>query len=372
MRLECTKRLLDWLDMKPERSSADTDPLFTWTANLITVNRRKTLVAVNPSSRCMFVLYGLTAKSIRILPELIFDGIHAMLQSEHVRPKIIEQYLNDCGKTITFAPNSSRSAVANCNKACERVYLFSNLFAPGDMFQQRFLPWLNDELLPKETYSYAHDIMIAQLKEKYGKDVQSCHAAELEVSLDLHEPCKRTLIVPSNLNFYQLHRVLQDTFEWHDRHLHQFVLERGHHGLPAKIIAPTFEEQAPFGTPFFPTQLNSVETDLLTVFSTHKKLEYEYDFGDGWVHTIKLNRFIEDCPEAYPHCTQAISDAPMEDCGGPDGFAEVMAIMHDSEHPEHRAVCEWVSGIWWNPVDLELINRRIRNEHRICMPVYCE
>ncbi len=372
MRLECTKKLLDWLDINPDRSSSDTDPLFTWTANFITVNRRKTLVAVNPSSRCMFVLYGLTVKSVCILPELIFDGIRAMLQSEHVSPKIIEKYLNDCGKTITFAPNSSRSAVAYCNKACERVYLFSNLFAPGDMFQQRFLPWLNDELFQKANYHYAHDVMIAQLKEKYENDVQSCHAAELEISLDLHEPCNRTLIVPSNLNFYQLHRILQDTFEWHDRHLHQFVLERDHHGRPAKIITPISEEHATFGTPFFPTQLDSVETDLLTIFSTHKKVEYEYDFGDDWVHTIKLNRFIEDCPEAYPHCTQAIGDAPMEDCGGPDGFAEVMAIMHDPQHPEHRAVREWVSGIWWNPADLELINRRIRNEHRICMPVYCE
>ena len=41
MRLECTRKLLDYLGIKPEKKADDIDPIFTWTANLITVNRRK-------------------------------------------------------------------------------------------------------------------------------------------------------------------------------------------------------------------------------------------------------------------------------------------------------------------------------------------
>lgn len=372
MRLECTKKLLDWLDTKSEPSGADADPIFAWTANLITVNRRKMLVAVNVHSRCMFVLYGLTAKSIRILPELILSGIRAMLQSEHVKPEIIEKYLDDCGKTIEFVPNSSRSAIANCNKACERAHLFSDLFAPNDTFQQHLLPWLNNDLLPKEDYSYSHEVLIARLKEKYGEEVQSCHAAELEVELNLHTPCKRTLRVPDDLNFYQLHKVLQGVFEWHDCHLHQFVLARHSDGRPVKVIKLADAEREEFGELFQLSQLDSLSAKVCAVFATYKTIEYEYDFGDGWIHTIKLKRFMQDCSDVYPRCMEAIGDAPMEDCGGPDGFAEVMAIIQSPDHPEYRSACEWVRSTWWHPVDLAKINRRIRNEHRICMPVCYE
>ena len=240
------------------------------------------------------------------------------------------------------------------------------------MFQQRFLPWLNNDLLPKEDYRHTYEVLIARLKEKYGDAVQSCHAAELEVELNLHTPCKRTLTVPSNLNFYQLHRVLQKAFEWHDRHLHQFVTERDSYGRPVEVISLADTEQDEFDNFFHLNKTDSLETDVRTVFATCKTIEYEYDFGDDWVHTIRLKRFIEDCPYANPYCIEAIGDAPMEDCGGPGGFEAVMAIMKDSGHPEHRNVCEWIRGIWWHPVDLEKINLRIRDEHRICMPVYYE
>ena len=58
MELACTKKVLDYLGIKAEKVSADIDPLFGWTANLIMINRRKTLVAVHTASRAVFVLHG--------------------------------------------------------------------------------------------------------------------------------------------------------------------------------------------------------------------------------------------------------------------------------------------------------------------------
>lgn len=90
----------------------------------------------------------------------------------------------------------------------------------------------------------------------------------------------------------------------------------------------------------------------------------DYDFGDGWLHTIDLCRAIEDCTDPYPHCVMAVGDAPMEDCGGPDGFRQVMAVLKDTKHPEYRETYEWVRGTLWQPLDVERINRWIRNIHR--------
>ena len=45
MIIGCTKKLLDFLGIKPLKTAEEVDPLFSWTANLVTINRRKTLVA---------------------------------------------------------------------------------------------------------------------------------------------------------------------------------------------------------------------------------------------------------------------------------------------------------------------------------------
>ena len=227
MVIGCTKKLLDFLSVKPTKPTTETDPLFTWTANLIILNRRKTLVAVNNATKCCFVLHGLTAKSIAKMPELIKDGIRAVLQSEYIASDVIDKYIADCGENLTFTTTASRSDVAYCNKACERVERFVNLFESESTFQEKYLPWINDDMIAKDDYSFIYENLITALTEKYGAPVQSVHVAELEVTLDLLTTCKRTLVVPSDLNFYQLHKILQNAFEWHDCHLHQFILKKG-------------------------------------------------------------------------------------------------------------------------------------------------
>ena len=260
--------------------------------------------------------------------------------------------------------------MAYCNKACERVERFVNLFESDSIFQEKYLPWINNDMIAKEDYSFIYEKLIATLTERYGSPVQSAHVAELEVTLDLLTPCKRTLVVPSDLNFYQLHRILQDAFEWHDCHLHQFVLKKDSMGRPMKIIQPGFMKNEDWLA--LDENLESIDSTTVTIreiFESQNKIEYEYDFGDGWIHMIKLKRFIPDCTTPYPHCTEAIGDAPMEDSGGPYGFDEKMKILNDPDHPEHEWISEWVRSAWWHSLDFDAINRRIRQEHRRCIPV---
>lgn len=62
MQFGCTKKLQDYLkrDISPVDQSAD--PFFSWSADLLTINRRKTISVVNDYTRCGFVLYGAAAK----------------------------------------------------------------------------------------------------------------------------------------------------------------------------------------------------------------------------------------------------------------------------------------------------------------------
>ena len=82
MELACTKKLLEYIGVKPEKMSAQIDPLFEWTANMIVINRRKTIVVVHAASRCSFVLHGMTVKHLKKLPELILNGVRSVLESE--------------------------------------------------------------------------------------------------------------------------------------------------------------------------------------------------------------------------------------------------------------------------------------------------
>jgi pRiA4b ORF-3-like protein len=74
-----------------------------------------------------------------------------------------------------------------------------------------------------------------------------------------------------------------------------------------------------------------------------KKLRYLYDFGDGWQHTIKLERLIDPEPGAlYPRLIAASGRCPPEDCGGPRGYVDLLDAIHDPKHERHADLKEWI------------------------------
>lgn len=360
MIIGCTKKALDYIGIGVVEENGQTDPLFSWTANLMIVNRRKTLVVMNDKAKCCFILYGITAKNIPQIQKLILDGIRSMMESEYISDEIIEKYIIDCSKNIMFSKTASRSVITHCNKACERVGLFSNLFEANDMYQRKLLPWINDNLIASNGFCSPCEILVSSLKEKYGEPVQSAHMAELEVTLDLLTPCKRTVMIPSNFNFYQLHRVLQNIFEWKDYHYHHFILKKDAKGIPTTIVQPLFMQEEIFET----QAIDSEKITVREVFEKQNLIEYEYDFGDGWMHTIQLNRIIENCNDPYARCVELVGDAPMEDCGGAYGFDKLMKILIDPNHSRYDDIVGWLGTSEWHSSDLKHINFRIKDAYR--------
>ena len=73
-----------------------------------------------------------------------------------------------------------------------------------------------------------------------------------------------------------------------------------------------------------------------------KTLKYLYDFGDGWEHTIKIERLIDPEPGTlYPRLIEAKGRCPPEDIGGPWGYAEFLEAIADPKHERHRELKEW-------------------------------
>ena len=78
-----------------------------------------------------------------------------------------------------------------------------------------------------------------------------------------------------------------------------------------------------------------------------KKFTYEYDFGDSWIHEVKIERAEELVkPLKLPQCIEGERNGPPEDCGGIWGYQNLVEAMKDPKHPEHRDLKEWFGGIY--------------------------
>lgn len=366
MLLECTKKLLDYAQITPA-TVVPPDALFEWSAGLVTVNRRKTIVVTNIATRCCFVLQGINTKELKKLDELLIEGVRTLLESEHIKPEIIEKYLDELGREVIYSKNLSRIASARCAKAVERVEYFNVDFIPGDIFQKKNLTTFNNDLFTVEKkYMFAYQMLRDKLKERYGEDIFSREMLEIRVKLqDL--ACERILTVPSDFDFVLFHRVLQAAFCWHNEHLHQFVLETDEYGRPTKIIEPAgFGDESDVDFPGMPEieKINSSDVTLGDIFGKYKKMVYEYDFGDDWIHEIELKKVISNSPDPEAHCIKAKGDAPMEDSGGVEGFKDIQRIMKNPDDPEYENTMEWVKSMRWNPVDQKNIDWRVRHIER--------
>lgn len=66
----------------------------------------------------------------------------------------------------------------------------------------------------------------------------------------------------------------------------------------------------------------------------------------------------------YACCIELIGDAPMDDCGGPYGFDELMKILSDPDHSEYDDIVGWLGSSEWHSSNLKHINFRIKGTYR--------
>lgn len=65
--------------------------------------------------------------------------------------------------------------------------------------------------------------------------------------------------------------------------------------------------------------------------------------GDGGPAVSVEKVLSADRTLAVPACVDGLRACPPEDCGGTGGFEELLQILADPGHPEHRERREWMS-----------------------------
>lgn len=137
------------------------------------------------------------------------------------------------------------------------------------------------------------------------------------VRLDLHgakPPVWRRLDVPSDLTLPQAHDVIQAAMGWTDSHLHRF---RTASDARSPYFVTRFDvEEGEDGL-----LEDGVRLDQLLA-AEGDSLWYEYDFGDGWDHVLKVEKVLDDPPTTV-RCVGGRMACPPEDCGGIGGYEEL-------------------------------------------------
>ena len=154
----------------------------------------------------------------------------------------------------------------------------------------------------------------------------------LKVTLDDVEPkVLRRIEVPADIKLDRLHLTLQAALGWTNSHLFEIRARDVGWGIPS----PDW--------PDGPLDARKVKLiDVLEDAGT-KTLRYLYDYGDGWEHTIKVERMIPaDTNIAYPRLIEASGRCPPEDVGGPWGYAKMLEALADPDHERHAEIREWV------------------------------
>ena len=158
--------------------------------------------------------------------------------------------------------------------------------------------------------------------------------AHLRIKLDDVEPAVvRRVQVPLTIRLDRLHLVLQAALGWTNTHLYEIRAGDVGWGRP---------------DPYFgdgPLDASKARLcDVLEDVST-KSLKYLYDFGDGWEHSVRIERITDAIPGiTYPCLIEAVGRCPPEDVGGPWGYREFLNAIADPNHQEHAERLQWIGG----------------------------
>ncbi|MCL5669524.1 MAG: plasmid pRiA4b ORF-3 family protein [Gammaproteobacteria bacterium] len=156
------------------------------------------------------------------------------------------------------------------------------------------------------------------------------HIYQIKITLKhSRPPIWRRIQVSGDTKLRKLHDILQVAMGWTDSHLHAFLAGGMDYGMP---------------DPEFPGDMkNERNVRLDRIADEGDTLIYEYDFGDGWEHELKVEKVMPAAPGAhYPICLAGKRACPPEDCSGIPGYEHLLDVLGNPDDEEHADMRDWL------------------------------
>jgi len=140
---------------------------------------------------------------------------------------------------------------------------------------------------------------------------------------DVKPPVWRRVEIKSDAKLPEVSQALLMAMGWTDTHLHAFR----RNGVSFSRPDPDWDTDNRDERRVTLADLAPLPKDWFS---------FDYDFGDGWRHRVTVEAVLaRDDQATYPRCVAGKRACPPEDCGGPWGYAELLAALADPAHPEH-------------------------------------
>jgi hypothetical protein len=144
-------------------------------------------------------------------------------------------------------------------------------------------------------------------------------------------PVWRRVLIPPAYRLDRVHMVIQAAMGWENYHLHAFRLG------DESYAAPDPEDELGY--------LDETKFRLGDLVAKADRIDYEYDFGDGWDHALVIEAHtVAQVGIEYPACVAGEGACPPEDCGGSYGFAEFKAVLAGPPSAERAELLQWAGG----------------------------
>lgn len=199
---------------------------------------------------------------------------------------------------------------------------------------------LGSGLTPQEIIAAADTVMPLPTRRPpaYTEPPGDVRRFRVRVDIDgARPPIWRRLELRGDLRLDQVHDVLQHALGWTNSHLHAFRVSTD--PLVDAFVTEFDLEEGGEGVPEADIRLDQV------VAAPGDRLYYEYDFGDSWDHTLKVEEILPLDPDG-PAATvvDGRRACPPEDCGGIHGYHEILEGLADPAAAEGwlREQLEWM------------------------------
>jgi hypothetical protein len=161
---------------------------------------------------------------------------------------------------------------------------------------------------------------------------------QFKITLDHVRPTVwRRIVVPDTYTLWDLSIAIIEAMGWSGGHLHGFkTIER------YPIVRINFG----IPDPDYPDDdVRPMWKEKIADWFVHRireKLKHEYDYGDGWEHSVQFEKiFTPEKGMHYPMCIAGKNACPPDDVGGPWGYERFLEIIRNPKHPDYKDTVAW-------------------------------
>lgn len=166
----------------------------------------------------------------------------------------------------------------------------------------------------------------------------------------------RRVLVPEDITFYELKQVVDYTFGWSGYYDYE---------LRIKDNIAFVEDEIRGSNSFFSSRYefrNSRTSKVFDYVKSRQVVKYLYDFGDEWLHTIKIEKAVEGEAVTSFVCVEGDGDCPVEDWCRIEEEIDDCDLLGDSDYYKELLVNLGVNHPQElkGSLDLDEVNQRLK------------